>query len=314
MCFSLSQPCDPHYPKYTLTRGMCAESFINMTNIQYSWEVAMPTDTAGSRAPFERIVDSTPYTSCNRHVLDSVYFSRRFHVRCVAQPHDKSGRPGVPLRSNIVTIGTDNGICHTPVTAGSMRGFQAQSFIANLAYLDPTHPEHPNTLHISVEIPHEDGMLPLISTTPIHNIRLLLTEPVYRHQHICSNMITNSTLGGLADYSFLEPILYENIEIGPGYDYPYQFDPSVREDRTLGIYRNLNLKSCTWTFDAYYHMTELIDLCGGAVTSDFEVRNAGQSYLTVTVPLYVSYIYVTAPTGWAALDHRTEMEFSFFYR
>lgn len=31
------------------------------------------------------------------------------------------------------------------------------------------------------------------------------------------------------------------------------------------------------------------------------------------VPLYVSYIYVTAPRGWASLEHHTEMEFSFFY-
>lgn len=43
------------------------------------------------------------------------------------------------------------------------------------------------------------------------------------------------------------------------------------------------------------------------------MRDSAQSFLTVHVPLYVSYIYVTAPRGWASLEHHTEMEFSFFY-
>lgn len=77
-------------------------------------------------------------------VLDSIYFSRRFHLRCVAQARDKAGHLGTPLRSNIATIGTDSSICHTPVTTGTARGFQAQSFIATLKYLDVKHKEHPN--------------------------------------------------------------------------------------------------------------------------------------------------------------------------
>lgn len=43
------------------------------------------------------------------------------------------------------------------------------------------------------------------------------------------------------------------------------------------------------------------------------MRDSAQSFLTVHVPLYVSYIYVMAPRGWASLEHHTEMEFSFFY-
>ena len=297
-----------------MTHDFCVEAGINNSNIHYSWEVAMPTDAEGSRAPFERIVDFTPFTSPNEKVLDGIYFSRRFHIRCIAQPYDKSGRPGVPLRSNIVIIGTDNGICHTPVTAGVSRGFQAQSFIANLRYIDETDETHPNSLHVAVEIPHQDGMLPAISTVPLHNIRFLLTEPVYRQQHICSNLINNPSWGGLTDYSFLQPVDLDAFIMSPGNNYPYQFDPELRGEKALNLYQHLNLKSCTWTFDAYYHMTELIDLCGGAVTTDFQVRDTDESYLTVTVPLYVSYLYVTAPTGWGALDHRTEMEFSFFYK
>uniref|UniRef100_A0A8C0P0S2 Extracellular matrix organizing protein FRAS1 n=1 Tax=Canis lupus familiaris TaxID=9615 RepID=A0A8C0P0S2_CANLF len=246
-------------------------------------------------------------------VLDSIYFSRRFHVRCVAKAVDKVGHVGTPLRSNIVTIGTDSAICHTPVVAGTARGFQAQSFIATLKYLDVKHKEHPNRIHISVQIPHQDGMLPLISTMPLHNLHFLLSESIYRHQHVCSNLVTTRDLRGISEAGFLNNKVYDSTALGPGYDRPFQFDPSVREPKTIQLYKHLNLKSCVWTFDAYYDMTELIDVCGGSVTADFQVRDSAQSFLTIHVPLYVSYIYVTAPRGWASLEHHTEMEFSFFY-
>lgn len=45
----------------------------------------------------------------------------------------------------------------------------------------------------------------------------------------------------------------------------------MREPKTIQLYKHLNLKSCIWTFDAYYDMTELIDVCGGSVTADFQV-------------------------------------------
>ncbi|XP_066488376.1 extracellular matrix organizing protein FRAS1 [Tiliqua scincoides] len=306
-------PCNPHFPKYAVMKERCNEAGINQSSIQFSWEVATPTDGNGARSPFETITDNTPFTSVNHMVLDSIYFSRRFHVRCVAKAVDKVGHAGTPLRSNIVTIGTDSAICHTPVVAGTARGFQAQSFIATLKYLDVKHKEHPNRIQISVQIPHQDGMLPLISTMPLHNLHFLLSESIYRHQHVCSNLVSIQDLKGISEAGFLDKVTYNSIILGPGYDRPYQFDPSVREPKTIQLYKHLNLKSCIWTFDAYYDMTELIDVCGGSVTADFQVRDSAQSFLTVHVPLYVSYIYVTAPRGWASLEHHTEMEFSFFY-
>ncbi|XP_034152338.1 extracellular matrix protein FRAS1 isoform X3 [Esox lucius] len=306
-------PCDPHYPKYSVMRELCEEAGINQSSVHFSWEVASPTDTHGARSPFETVTDTTPYTGVNHMVLDSIYFSRRFHVRCVAQAREKAGHLGTPLRSNIATIGTEGSICHTPVTTGTARGFQAQSFIATLKYLDVKHKEHPNRIHISVQIPHQDGMLPLVSTMPLHNLHFLLSESVYRQQHICSNLVTLKQLQGVSEAGFLDDVTYDSISLGPGYDRPYQFNPNVREAKSILLYKHLNLKSCIWTFDAYYDMTELIDVCGGSVTADFQVRDSAQSFLTVQVPLYVSYIYVTAPRGWASLEHHTEMHFSFFY-
>ncbi|XP_042177181.1 extracellular matrix organizing protein FRAS1-like [Oncorhynchus tshawytscha] len=306
-------PCDPHYPKYSVMRERCGEAGINQTSVHFSWEVAAPTDTNGARSPFETVTDTTPYTGVNHMVLDSIYFSRRFHVRCVAQARDKSGHLGTPLRSNIATVSTECSICHTPVTTGTARGFQAQSFIATLKYLDVKHKRHPNRIHISVQIPHQDGMLPLVSSMPLHNLHFLLSESIYRQQHVCSNLVTLKDLQGVSETGFLDGVQYDSISLGPGYDRPYQFNPGVREAQSIQLYKHLNMRSCIWTFDAYYDMTELIDVCGGSVTADFQARDSAQSFLTVQVPLYVSYIYVTAPRGWASLEHHTEMEFSFFY-
>lgn len=142
-------------------------------------------------------------------------------------------------------------------------------------------------------------MLPLVSTMPLHNLHFLLSESIYRQQHVCSNLVTLKDLQGLSgqlhwlpavastlsrldvpklsvehwptESGFLDDVSYDSISLGPGYDRPYQFNPNVREAKTIQLYKHLNLKSCIWTFDAYYDMTELIDVCGGSVTADFQV-------------------------------------------
>lgn len=295
-----------------MTHSLCNESGINQSRILYRWEVAMPTDEEGSRMPFVQVSDNTVFTSVDHSVLDSIYFRPSFHVRCVAQPLHKNGNPGVPLKSNVATIGKNNGICHSPFFSGISYGYQAQSFLATLQYVGPDDTEHPNSIHISVAIPHQDGMLPLISTYPLHNLRFLLAEPIYRQQHVCSNIILPQERAPLIEEGFLhegQPLLLH----GPGFSRPYQFDDRIRENKTLNLYKHLNLKSCIWTFDAWYHMTDLVDICGGRIISDFQVRDSAQTYLTIRVPLYVSYLYATAPIGWGSLEHRTEMEFSFYY-
>lgn len=49
-----------------------------------------------------------------------------------------------------------------------------------------------------MQIPHQDGMLPLISTLPLHNLHFLLSESIYRHQHVCSNLVTVRDLRGIS--------------------------------------------------------------------------------------------------------------------
>lgn len=54
------------------------------------------------------------------------------------------------------------------------------------------------SIHISVQIPHQDGMLPLVSTMPLHNLHFLLSESIYRQQHVCSNLVTLKDLQDLS--------------------------------------------------------------------------------------------------------------------
>ena len=156
-------PCDPEHPNFEDTQSLCEDAGINNDLIRYSWEVATPDSSN-----FERITDQTPWTDPRSKVLDSIYFSRKFRVRCVAQAFSSEGKGGTPLRSQTTQISSE-GVCHNPLVAGSS-GFQAQNFQADLEYLDNTDPDHPNTVHITVEVPHEDGLLPIISTSKIYNI------------------------------------------------------------------------------------------------------------------------------------------------
>ncbi|XP_076458587.1 LOW QUALITY PROTEIN: extracellular matrix organizing protein FRAS1-like [Babylonia areolata] len=309
-------PCDEHYPSYAVTHSLCEDAGINASALLYRWEVAVPPDVTGATPPFVQVSDSTLFTSTSSRVLDSVYFRSHFRVRCVAQPLHANGNPGVPLRSAAVTVGRNNGICNPPAFGKDLQGYHAQSFLATLKYVPPDSHSHPNTIHIRVEIPHQDGMLPLISTFPLHNIRFLLSEPVYRQQHVCSNIITATERAPLLDEGFLRGVSEdgeEELPFGPGYDFAYQFDPALRGRDTLGLYRHLDLKRCIWTFDAFYHMAELVDICGGRVVSDFTVKDQTRTHLTVRVPLHVSYLFAAAPVGWTSLEHRTEMELAFYY-
>lgn len=294
-------PCDPKYPESAKTAEMCAQAGLNASQMQYSWEVAIPADGDGLLMPFHSLTDDTLFASPNTKVLDSMFFARHFRVRCVAQPVRSDGVFGIPLRSKPISIGIHNGICQTPLVPGQPGGFQSQSFIATLSYINSTDEKHPNTVKIHVEIPHQDGMVPIVSTLPVHNLRYLLTEQLYRVHHTCSNM--DLTAGFLAEAQDQHPI-------NPR---PYQSDSRLREKKSLELYQHLDLKTCMWTFSAWFSMSQLVDQCGGQVVSDFQVGSGGQSFLTVRVPLYISYVYAASPPGWASLDHRTELSVSFYY-
>ena len=156
-------PCDKENPAYSDTESLCHEAGINNDLIRYSWEIALPDSSN-----FQRLSDVTPWTTPKAKVLDSIYFKPKCRVRCVAQAYSPEGKGGTPLRSKPVTISSE-GYCHNPLVSGS-RAFQAQNFHTELEYLDNEDKDHPNSVRIKVEVPHEDGLLPIISTSKIYNI------------------------------------------------------------------------------------------------------------------------------------------------
>ncbi|GBL64920.1 Extracellular matrix protein FRAS1, partial [Araneus ventricosus] len=160
----------------------------------------------------------------------------------------------------------------------------------------------------TVRITMADGLLPLISTYPLHNIQFLLTQSIYRQQHVCSNLQSISP-DIEKNKSFLKSFKPSKDDMHLAF--PYHGNKC--ENDTGILYQHLNLKRCKWSFDAWYSMAELVELCGGTVTSDFKARDTDQTYVTVLLPLYVTYVFAAAPTGWTSLEHRTEMEFSFYY-
>ena len=48
----------------------------------------------------------------------------------------------------------------------------------------------------------------------------------------------------------------------------FKFDPNLRGEKALALYQYLNLKSCTWTFETFYTMSELAQTCGGQVSKE----------------------------------------------
>lgn len=204
----------------------------------------------------------------------------------------------MPIRSSGVSAHSQ-GVCSNPVIPNSPGSLSAQSFIASLEYIKTNDDDSlANKIHITVEIPHQDGMLPIISTMPIYNIDFLLSQPAFTKQHVCSNLPNTSQI---PDLSLL------------GGDVTKATADLPRVEQAIKLYRHLDMATCRWKFEAWYDMSEIVDQCGGYVTHNFDVESSSQSFVTVHQPLHVSYIFAKAPTGWASLDHQTQLEFSFYY-
>eukprot|EP00118_Oscarella_pearsei_P010703 m.67205 g.67205 ORF g.67205 m.67205 type:complete len:3953 (+) comp35439_c0_seq1:534-12392(+) len=309
-------PCDVHHPNYQSTRRLCelnGRLLANHTN--FRWEVAPPPDEDGVRRPFKQLDGDTVFTTTKSAVLDSIYFCPRCLVRCSVQPFDEAGTLGGWYSSEAITIGWRNSICGTRNSRGGGDGlelFKAESFIANLDYVDGRDKVHSNHMKITIQIPHQDGLLPALSTRRIDDLKFTLSESSYRQQHVCSNLLDYREWLGLTSFGFISPFFSAADSAVPR-TYPHQFDSAMRGEKTVRLYQHLDLSKCLWTFEAYFHMTELVDICGGTVTTDFGVRDQTTSELSVTVPLHVSYVYTAPGVGWRSLEHSTEMKFSFVY-
>uniref|UniRef100_A0A8D3CPH6 FRAS1 related extracellular matrix 2b n=1 Tax=Scophthalmus maximus TaxID=52904 RepID=A0A8D3CPH6_SCOMX len=276
--------CNPKYPDYDKTGSICVNENINNSLTHYRWLVSAPTGPDGVTSPMREVDFDTFFTSSKLITLDAVYFQAGSRVQCAARAVNSNGDEGLELLSPTVSVSTDEGMCQ-PRVVGTVG---AEPFSAKLRYTGGEDTDHPNLIKLTVTMPHIDGMLPIVSTRPLSNFELTLSPDGTRvGHHRCSNLLDFAEVK--TRHGFLTEAT-KNPEV-IGETAPYQFSTSLRGSSTLRFYRNLNLEACLWEFTGYYDMSELLSDCGGAIGTDGQVLNLVQSYVTLRVPLHVSYVF-----------------------
>ncbi|KAM7179831.1 FRAS1-related extracellular matrix protein 2 [Macrochelys suwanniensis] len=300
--------CNPKYTDYDKTGSICTSENINNTLTRYRWLVSAPTGPDGVTSPMREVDFDTFFTSSKIITLDSIYFQAGSRVQCAARAVNSDGNEGLELMSPIVTISTEEGLCQ-PRVPGVVG---AEPFSAKLRYTGPEDPDYANLIKLTITMPHIDGMLPVISTRELSNFELTLSPDGTRvGNHKCSNLLDYTEVkthhGFLTDATKNPDVIGETI--------PYQHSASIRGPSTLRFYRNLNLEACLWEFVSYYDMSELLTDCGGTIGTDGQVLNLVQSYVTLRVPLYVSYVFHSpvGVGGWQHFDLQSELRLTFVY-
>ncbi|XP_060634878.2 FRAS1-related extracellular matrix protein 3 [Anolis sagrei] len=300
--------CNPKYSDYDKTGSICAAENINDTLTLYRWLVSAPSGSDGVTSPMREVDSNTFFTNTKSIALDSIYFQAGSRVQCAARAVNANGDMGLELQSPIYTVNRDEGLCQPriPGTIG------AEPFSAKIRYTGPDDPDYPNLIKLTVTMPHMDGMLPVVSTRPLSNFELTLSPDGTRvGNHKCSNLLDYNEIE--TKYGFITDNV-KNPEV-IGETSPYQYSSAVRTAKTLRFYRNLNLDACLWEFNSYYDMSELLTDCSGSIGTDGQVLNLVQSYVTLRVPLYVSYVFHSpaAVGGWQHFDLQSELKLTFVY-
>lgn len=270
--------------------------------------MAAATGPDGVTNNFRSIDSETFFAGTSMITLDSIYFGPGSRVRCTARAMTYENYKGLGSTSNPVTISRKEGLC----LPRQMGDIGSESFTAQITYTGSENSKYPNMIRIQVLVPHIDGMLPAISTKSLSNFEITLTADASRRgQHLCSNLLDVSevqTKRGFLTEHATDSHVIRGTE-------PYQYSSKLRGNATLRFYRNLNLEACMWIFENFYTMSELVQECGGKISTDGQVKDLKRSHLSVRVPLYVSYIYhsPSALGGWMHFDHSSHLKMSFTY-
>ncbi|XP_006629615.2 FRAS1-related extracellular matrix protein 3 [Lepisosteus oculatus] len=300
--------CNPKYSDFDKTGSICSAENINDTLTHYRWLVSAPSGSDGVTSPMREVDSNTFFTSTKTITLDAIYFQAGSRVQCAARAFNANGDAGLELLSPIVAISREEGLCQPrlPGTVG------AEPFSAKIRYTGPDDPDFPNLIKLTVTMPHIDGMLPVVSTRPLSNFELTLSPDGTRvGNHKCSNLLDFNEIqtrhGFITDGTKNPEVIGETS--------PYQYSTTLRSASTLRFYRNLNLEACLWEFNSYYDMSELLTDCGGSIGTDGQVLNLVQSYVTLRVPLHVSYVFHSpvAVGGWQHFDLQSELRLTFVY-
>ncbi|XP_056140915.1 FRAS1-related extracellular matrix protein 2a isoform X3 [Lampris incognitus] len=300
--------CNSKYADYDKTGSICVSEHINDTLTRYRWLISAPAGPDGVTSPMREVDFDTFFTSSKMITLDSVYFQAGSRVQCAARAVNSNGDEGLELSSPVTTISQEEGMCQ-PRKMGTVG---AEPFSAKLRYTGADDPKHPNLIKLTVTMPHMDGMLPVISTRPLMNFELTLSPDGTRvGNHRCSNLLDHSEV--TTGHGFITAATRNTESVGD--TAPYQYSGALRGNSTLRFYRNLNLEACLWEFTSYYDMSELLTDCGGTIGTDGQVLNLVQSYVTLRVPLHVSYVFHSpvGTGGWQHFDLQSELRLTFVY-
>ncbi|XP_077014161.1 FRAS1-related extracellular matrix protein 2 [Tamandua tetradactyla] len=300
--------CDPQHPGYGRTRALCASERIDDSQSRFRWLVGAPAGPDGVSSPLRELDLDTFFTSSKARALDAIYFQPGSRLQCAARAVTHEGRPGLELLSPVVTVAPDAGLCH-PRVPGAVG---AEPFSAKLRYTGPGDTGHANLIKLTVAMPHVDGLLPVLSTRELSNFQLTLSPDGTRAaHHKCSNLLDYTEVK--TRHGFLTNATADPDIVGD--TYPFQHNASIRGPGTIRFYRNLDLEACLWEFVSYYDMSELLTDCGGTIGTDGQVLNLVQSYVTLRVPLYVSYVFHSpvGVGGWQHFDLKSELRLTFVY-
>jgi len=158
-----------------------------------------------------------------------------------------------------------------------------------------------NYIRLTIDVPFIDGVLPLISTKQLYNYRYLLTNNEHDH-HLCSNFIFNS--------EHIKHGFINNKQV-------ISNAQKYRNEKTLDFYSHLDAdKKCSWTFTAFYDISELTTHCQAQILSDMDMRDyqSDKNYLAIKIPIYVSYVYAGEQTSWSSIEYKSELDVSIVYR
>lgn len=281
---------------------MCDSQDIDNKLTGYRWQIAK---SEGS--PFTDITADTFFTKTNQVTLDSIYMIAGTHLRCVAQAVTSGGELGLESTSQLVTIKGNKGLC----VSREKGHVGSELFSATISFTGARNDGKANMVHMKVQIPHFDGLIPIISTR-MPDIRDLLSPGAIRvAQHKCSNVLDADeipTLFGFLNNGLKDSEILKEAE-------PYQFSSELRGNTTVRFYKNLNLDSCVWNFESYFHISELIQKCGASLTSGAHLKGLTQSQLSLRLPLHVSYVYrsKTSTSDWLHYDHTTSLRLTLVY-
>lgn len=314
----------------------------------YSWEISTPNEY-GDYSQFIKLSQNSFFSLTNESVLEPIYFQTRFRIRCVIEYSSRTIKSNYvqvvesnevlntlrlsskdrcadkwshlskqtidlnsSMPSNFYSKSTDSSLpllnlkFDTPFIAKA--DYISAEFVKN----NPDLLDYLNFVRLSIEVPYSDGIVPLISTMPILNIRHLINDKFqFYPNHICSNFFKLSSQESHLKFGFIEPNEYESDQ-NQSNDINERIN-SYRNNKTLKFYSYLDKEKCLWKITGFYDLTELTSYCQAQIISS-DLSDNSKNYLSIKIPLYVSYLYQSYQATWSSVDYKTNVEAAIIYK